>query len=80
MIFYLHKKPTSKGHPILYPLEKNNICDYNLRCLLSSRLMFDEIIMDIIRNKVLEFHVEGVDSYFIYTEKNKIHMNRGSLQ
>ena len=40
--------------PIMYPSKHNYICDYYPRCIMSSGLMFDEIIMDIIRNKKLE--------------------------
>ena len=47
-----------KGHPIIYPLKQKDICDYNTRCLMSSGLMFDDIIMNMIRNKALEFHKE----------------------
>ena len=42
--------------------------------------MFDDIIMNMIRNKVLECHVEGVDIYFTKTENSIIYMYRGSLQ
>ena len=34
--------------------------------------MFDDIIMNMIKNKVLGFHVEGVDSYLKKTEKKNI--------
>ena len=69
-----------KGHPIIYPLKKKYVCDYNPRCLMSIFLMFDEIIMNMIRNKELEFHVEVVDSYFTNMENNIIYIYRGSLQ
>ena len=42
-----------KGHPIIYPLRQKDICDYNNRCLMSIGLMLDEIIMNMIKNKVL---------------------------
>ena len=45
-----------KGHSIIYPLKQEKICDYNTRCFMSSDLMFDDIIMNMISNKVLEYH------------------------
>ena len=47
---------------------------------MSSGLMFDEIIMNVIRNKALECHLEGVDSYFTNIENKGIYMYRGSLK
>ena len=44
--------------PIMYPLEKKDICDYDPRCIMSSGLVFDYIIMNIIRNKKLARHNE----------------------
>ena len=41
--------------------------------------MFDDIIMNMIRNKVLEYHVEGVDSNFTNMDNHRIYMYRGSL-
>ena len=39
--------------PIMYPLKKKDIYDYDPRCIMSIGLMFDDIIMNIIRNKKL---------------------------
>ena len=44
---------TSKGRPIIYPLKQKDLCDYNPICLMSSVLMFDDSIMNILRNKKL---------------------------
>ena len=44
------------GCPILYPLKQKDLCDYYPIYFMSIGLMFDEIIMDIIRNKKLECH------------------------
>ena len=78
--FYLNKKIIVKGHPVLYSLKIKYICDYNLRCIMSIGLIFDDIITNILRNKALECHVQVVDSYFKNTENNTIHMCRWSLQ
>ena len=42
--------------------------------------IFDDIIMNMTRNKASEFHCEGVDSYFTNSDNNIIYMYRGSLQ
>ena len=47
-----------KGCPIIYPLKQKDLCDYNPRCLISSDLMFNDIIINILRNKQLECHEE----------------------
>ena len=65
-----------KGHPILYPLKHTYVCDYNHRCLVSSGLMFYDIIINMIRNKVLECHEEEVGCFFTNIEK-MIHLYRG---
>ena len=44
---------------------------------MSSGLIFDEIIMNIFRNKLLEFHMEGVNRYFTKTDNEKKYMYRG---
>ena len=43
----------------MYPLKQKILCDYDPRCIMSSGLMFDDIIMNIIRNKKLELQKEG---------------------
>ena len=41
--------------PIMYPLKQKYLCYYDPRCIMSSGLMFYEIIVDIISNK--KFHL-----------------------
>ena len=43
---------------------------------MSSGLMFDKIIISMIRNYALEYHLEGVDIYFTNIEKNRTYMYR----
>ena len=45
------KKSYFSSQQIIYPLKQVGICDYNPICLMSSGLMFDEIIINIFRNK-----------------------------
>ena len=47
---------------------------------MSSGLMFDDIIMNIISNKKLAHSTEENDFLFTQTEENIIYMYRGSLQ
>ena len=80
MTFSTSKNIIFKGRPILYTCKQNYICDYNHICIMPNVLMFDYIIMNIIRNKVLEYYSESADSYFANIENNRICINRGSLQ
>ena len=41
------------GCPIIYPLKHKYLCDYYPRCIMLSGLMFNDIIVNIIRNKKL---------------------------
>ena len=52
--FLPQSKNSLTGSPIIYPLKQKDLCDYNTRCIISSDLMFDDIIMNILRNKMLE--------------------------
>ena len=52
-----------KDHPIIYPLKQKDIFDYNPRCFMSSGLVFEYIIMNMISNKALEYQKEAVDSF-----------------
>ena len=55
---------TLKVCPIIYTLKKKHLCDYNPRFIMSSGLMSDEIIMNIIRSNKLECHDEEDDCFF----------------
>ena len=44
------------GFPIRYLLKHKDLCEYDPRCIMSSGLMFDDIIMNILRNKKLACH------------------------
>ena len=60
--------------PIMYPLKQKDICDYDIRCIMSIGLMFDEIIMNIIRNKKLAHPIEENYCLFTHTENNIIYI------
>ena len=69
-----------KGCPILYPLKQKFICDYNSRCIISSFLIFNDIIMNILRNKKIEFHEEKDDCFLTNIENKTNYMYREYLQ
>ena len=48
----------------MYPLKQKDLYDYDPRCIISSGLIFDYIIMDIIRNKKLARHNEEKIVFF----------------
>ena len=47
---------------------------------MSIGLMFDDITMNMVRNKSSGCHVELIDTYFTKIENNYIYVYRGSLQ
>ena len=80
MNFYLLQNYYIKGHTIIYPLKKKEICYYNPRCFISSGFMFDDIVINMVSNKALECHQEGVDSLFTNIDNKIMYTHRGSLQ
>ena len=68
------------GQHIIYHMKQNDICDYNPICLMSSCLIFDDIIMNIFSNKAVNQHVKLVHSYFTKTKTNKIYIYLRLLQ
>ena len=49
--------------PIPFPLKQKHLCNYDTRCIMSSGLMFDDIIMNIITSNKLERHNEEDDCF-----------------
>ena len=64
----------------MYPMKQRDICDYDPRCIISSGLMFDDIIMGIIRNNEFPHPTEEKDFLFTQIDNNIIYMYMGSLQ
>ena len=56
----------------MYTLRQKDICDYYPRCIISSGLMFDIIVINIIRNKVFERCNEKED--FFYKDRKHHHI------
>ena len=79
-MFSFIKNIILKGKHIIHPLKQVSICYYNPRCLVSIGLMFDDIILNLSRNKEVNQHMEVIDSYFTKTENNNVFMYRDSLQ
>ena len=61
-------------------MKQKELCDYDTRCIMSSGLMFDEIIMGIIRKNEFPHPTEENDFLFTHIDNNIIYMYRGSLQ
>ena len=63
----------------MYPIKQKDICDYDPRCIMYSGLMYDEIIMNRIRNNKFPHPTEYTDCIFRYIENNIIYMYRGHI-
>ena len=69
-----------------FRLKKNEIKDYwthvfkNNRCIMSSGLIFDDIIMGKIKRNESPHHTAETDCVFTHIFSNIIYMYRGSLQ
>ena len=50
----------------MYPTKNKDLCDYDPRCIMSSGLMFGDIIMGIIRKN--EFPHPTAETDFFYTD------------
>ena len=62
-------------------MKNKDICDYGPRCIMSSGLMFDDIIMDHIkRNASSHTHTAENDCVFTRIFSHVIYRYRGSLQ
>ena len=64
----------------MYPLKQKDICDYDPRCIMSRCLMFDDIIMGILRKNEFPHPTTETDCVFTQIDNNIIYMYRGSLQ
>ena len=73
------KNISLENFPIMYPLKQKDFYDYDPICIMSRGLIFDDIIMNIIRNKNLAHHNEEYDCIFTKIENNIIYMYRGLL-
>ena len=59
------KKITLKSNNFIFPMKNKDICDYDPRCIMSSGMMFDDIIMDNIKRIVSSHnHTEEHDCVF----------------
>ena len=62
-------------------MKNKDICDYDPRCIMSSGLMFDDIIMDNIKRIVSSHpHTAEHDCVFTHIVSHIIYIYRGSLQ
>ena len=76
----ISKNISFTARPIMYPLKQKDLCGYDHICILSSGLVFDDIIMNIIRNNKLAHPTEENDCIFTQNYNNILYMYRGSLR
>ena len=65
------------NYHIMYPMKQKDLCDYNPVCIVSSNLMFDEIIMCIISNNEFPHPTEEKYCLFTHIDNNIIYVYRG---
>ena len=61
-------------------MKDKDICNYGTRCIVSSGLMFDDIIMGHIKSTLLSHHTAENDCVFTQIISHIIYIYRGSLQ
>ena len=60
-------------------MKHKDLCDYDLRCIMSRGLMFDDIIMGTINKNEFPHPTAETDYFFTQIDSNIIYMYRGSL-
>ena len=58
-------------------MKNKDICDYDPRCIMSSGLMFDDIIMGHIKRNVLSHHTAENDCVFTQNVSHIIYIYTG---
>ena len=61
-------------------MKNKDLCDYDPRCIMSSGLVFDDIIMGKIKRNELPNHHAETDGVFTHIVSNIIYMYTESLQ
>ena len=61
-------------------MRQKDLCDYDPRSIMSSSLMFDDIIMGTINRNEFLYTTAETDCFFTQIDSNIIYMYRGSLQ
>ena len=74
------KKITLKRNNFIFPMKNKDICDYDPRCIMSTGLMFDDIIMDHIKI-IVSSNNHTAEHDFVFTQiVSDIIYIQGSLQ
>ena len=74
------KQITLKKDNIVYPMKQKDLCDYDRIRIMSSGLMFGDIIMDTININEFPHPTAETDFFLTQTDSNIIYIYRGSLQ
>ena len=61
-------------------MKQKDLCDYDPKYIMSSGLIFDDIIMGTIRKNEFPHPTAETDCVFTQIDSNIIYMYRGSLQ
>ena len=69
-----------KSTDYIFPIKKDDICDYNPLCFMSSGMMFDEIIMNIFTQITKESTVAHQENLFSIFKDNSIKLYKVSMQ
>ena len=64
------KNITLTNDHIIYPMKQKDICDYDPRCIMSSGLMFDDIIMGTIKRNEFPHPTAETDCVFTQIDFN----------
>ena len=65
---------------IIFPIKKEDICDYNPRCFMSSGLMLDDIIMDLFTDITKQKMDSVKKDLFSKIQDDTIYLYKGSLK
>ena len=64
----------------IFPIKQENICNYNLRCFVSSGFFLDNIIMNLLSDITEQTKDSRKNDLFSKIQYDKIYFYKGSLQ
>ena len=69
-----------KSTDYIYPIKKDDICDYNPLCFMSSGIMLDDIIMNIFTQSTKNSTEADQEHLFSRSKDDAIQLYKGSMQ
>ena len=64
----------------IFPIKEDDICDYNPLCFMSSRMMLDDIIINIFIQRTKKFTTAHQKHFFSIFKDDAIQLYTGSMQ